>query len=141
MSKTVQDTPNLSSSLVLAADNPSALARFYADLLAVEPLQGFGASHWRVPWPAGGFLENYAPSQSWPQAKQPGRLATCLQRSVAAGNDHEAAMDLLQAWLASAIGLGASLLDGPRQEAFGVEAWLLDPEANRLLLLVQNQVS
>ena len=137
----MQDTPSLSSSLVLAADNPSALARFYADLLAVEPLQGFGASHWRAPWPAGGFLEIYAPSQSRPQAKQPGRLATCLQRSVAGGNDHEAAMALLQDWLASAIGLGASLQDGPRQEAFGVEAWLLDPEANRLLLLVQNQVS
>ena len=137
----MQDTPSLSSSLVLAADNPSALARFYADLLAVEPLQGFGASHWRVPWPAGGFLEIYAPSQSRPQAKQPGRLATCLQRSVACGNNPEAAMVLLQAWLASAIGLGASLLDGPRQESFGVEAWLLDPEANRLLLLVQNRVS
>ncbi|MDP4831086.1 MAG: VOC family protein, partial [Cyanobium sp. MAG_185] len=91
--------------------------------------------------PAGGFLEIYAPSQSRPQAKQPGRLATCLQRSVAGGNNPEAAMALLQAWLASAIGLGASLLDGPRQEAFGVEAWLLDPEANRLLLLVQNRVS
>ena len=137
----MQETPNLSSSLVLAADNPSALARFYADLLAVEPLQGLGASHWRVPWPAGGFLEIYAPSQSRPQARQTGRLATCLQRSVACGNNPEAAMALLQAWLASAIGLGASLQDGPRQEAFGVEAWLLDPEANRLLLLVQNQVS
>ena len=136
----MQDTPSLSSSLVLAADNPPALARFYADLLAVEPLQGLGASHWRVPWPAGGFLEIYAPSQSRPQAKQPGRLAMCLQRS-AGGNNQAAAMALLQGWLASAIGLGASLLDGPRQETFGVEAWLLDPEANRLLLLVQNQVN
>ncbi len=137
----MQDTPSLSSSLVLAADHPSALARFYGDLLAVEPLQGLGASHWRVPWPAGGFLEIYAPSQNRPQAQQPGRLATCLQRCVAGGNNHEPAMALLQAWLASAIGLGATLLDGPRQEPFGVEAWLLDPEANRLLLLVQNQVS
>ena len=137
----MQDTPSLGSSLVMAADNPSALARFYADLLAVEPLQGFAASHWRVPWPAGGYLEIYAPSQSRLQARQPGRLATCLQRSVPSGNNPEAAMALLQAWLASAIGLGASLLDGPRQEAFGVEAWLLDPEANRLLLLVQNRVS
>ena len=131
----------MSSSLVLAADNPSALARFYADLLAVEPLQGLGASHWRVPWPAGGFIDIYAPSQSRPQAKQPGRLATCLQRSVVGGNNQGAAMALLQDWLASAIELGGSLLDGPRQEAFGVEAWLLDPESNRLLLLVQNQVS
>jgi hypothetical protein len=27
-------------------------------------------------------------------------------------------------------------LEAPRQESFGAEAWLLDPEANRLLLLV-----
>jgi hypothetical protein len=26
--------------------------------------------------------------------------------------------------------------DPPRQEPFGAEAWLLDPEENRLLLLV-----
>lgn len=137
----MQEPSKPHSSLVLAADNPSALARFYADLLAVEPLQGFGASHWRVPWPAGGFLEIYAPSKSRPQPRQLGRLAMCLQRSVAGGNKQEAAMALLQAWLASAIELGASLADSPRQEAFGVEAWLLDPESNRLLLLVQNQVN
>lgn len=137
----MQEPSKPHSSLVLAADNPSALARFYADLLAVEPLQGFGASHWRVPWPAGGFLEIYAPSKSRPQPRQSGRLAMCLQRSVADGNEQEAAMALLQAWLTSAIGLGASLADSPRQEAFGVEAWLLDPESNRLLLLVQNQVN
>ncbi|MEB3354768.1 MAG: hypothetical protein VKM34_11145 [Cyanobacteriota bacterium] len=36
----------------------------------------------------------------------------------------------------AALALGASLLDPPRQEPFGAEAWLLDPEGNRLLLLV-----
>ena len=35
-----------------------------------------------------------------------------------------------------ALGLGASVEDPPRQEPFGAEAWLLDPEGNRLLLLV-----
>jgi hypothetical protein len=50
-------------------------------------------------------------------------------------------MALLQAWLAQAIQLGACLQEGPRQEAFGAEAWLLDPEANRLLLLVQTQIN
>jgi len=126
---------------VLAADNPSELARFYADLLAVAPLQGQGPSHWRVPWPAGGFLEIYAPSHSRPQPRQSGRLAACLQRSVAGSNRHQEAMALLQAWLTTAIQLGACLQEGPRLEAFGAEAWLLDPEANRLLLLVQTQVN
>ncbi len=39
----------LSGSLVLAADDPGALARFYGALLAVEPQIGLSASHWRLP--------------------------------------------------------------------------------------------
>jgi hypothetical protein len=42
----------------------------------------------------------------------------------------------LHAWIATALELGATVDDPPRQEPFGAEAWLLDPEGNRLLLLV-----
>jgi predicted enzyme related to lactoylglutathione lyase len=122
----------LSGSIVLAADDPAALAVFYAALLEVEATPGLGPSHWRVPWPAGGQLEIYAPSRSRPQPHQGGRLALCLQR-FAEGSD---AMAVLNAWLEVAEQLGAELAQPPRQEAFGVEAWLLDPEGNRLLLLV-----
>jgi hypothetical protein len=34
------------------------------------------------------------------------------------------------------LALGASPLEPARLESFGAEAWLLDPEGNRLLLLV-----
>jgi hypothetical protein len=43
---------------------------------------------------------------------------------------------VLQAWISTALDLGATSDDPPRQEPFGAEAWLLDPEGNRLLLLV-----
>ncbi len=43
---------------------------------------------------------------------------------------------MLHTWLEAALELGASVDDPPRQEPFGTEAWLLDPEGNRLLLLV-----
>jgi hypothetical protein len=43
---------------------------------------------------------------------------------------------VLNDWISAALGLGASLQEPPRQEPFGTEAWLLDPEGNRLLLLV-----
>jgi hypothetical protein len=43
---------------------------------------------------------------------------------------------LLNSWIEEALKLGASVGDPPRQEPFGAEAWLLDPEGNRLLLLV-----
>jgi hypothetical protein len=125
-------TSSIASSLVLAADEPAALARFYGGLLKEEPLPGLSGTHWRVPWPTGGWLEVYAPSKSRPQPRQPGRLALCLQRKA----DAAGPLAVLHAWIATALELGASVDDSPRQEPFGAEAWLLDPEGNRLLLLV-----
>ncbi|MFM8966516.1 MAG: VOC family protein [Cyanobium sp.] len=40
-------------------------------------------------------------------------------------------------WITQAQQMGASMQDPPRQETFGAESWLLDPEGNRLLLLVR----
>ena len=121
----------IKGSLVLAADDPAALARFYGALLNVEPQPGLSGTHWRVPWPADGWLELYSPSKSRPQPRQQGRLALCLQRRA----DATCALAVLHAWIATALELGASVDDPPRQEPFGAEAWLLDPEGNRLLLL------
>jgi hypothetical protein len=77
-------TDSITSSLVLAADDPASQARFYGALLKVKPQSGLSSTHWRVPWPAGGWLELYAPSRSRPQPRQPGRLALCLQRKAEA---------------------------------------------------------
>ena len=115
-------------SVVLAATAPEALARFYGALLQ-EPVQaGLSASHWRVPLPGGVLLELYAPSRLRPLPPPGGRLAPCLRRC----GDGET----LAGWVAAACALGAQLEEGPRQEPFGWEAWLRDPEGNRLLLLV-----
>lgn len=122
----------MSGTIVLAADAPAGLAAFYGQLLGVEPQQGLSATHWRVPWPPGGWLEIYAPSRTRPQPRHQGRLALCLHRA-AAGADPLA---VLRDWLESATQTGASVLEPPRQDSFGVEAWLGDPEGNRLLLLV-----
>ena len=125
-------TGTITSSLVLAADDPAALAQFYGALLGAQPQPGLSAAHWRVPWPAGGWLEVYAPSRNRPQLRLQGRLALCLQRKA----DGPGALAVLHAWIEEALELGASVGDPPRQEPFGAEAWLLDPEGNRLLLLV-----
>jgi hypothetical protein len=69
------------------------------------------------------------------QPRQLGRLGLCLQRQADVA-DATGTLALLQAWIATALDLGASAGDLPRQESFGAEAWLLDPEGNRLLLLV-----
>jgi hypothetical protein len=77
----------------------------------------------------------YGPSRSRPQPRQLGRLGLCLQRQAHAA-DGIGTLALLHAWIATALHLGASAKDLPRQESFGAEAWLLDPEGNRRLLLV-----
>lgn len=125
-------TGPITGALVLAADDPAALVQFYGALLNVAPQPGLSSTHWRVPWPAGGWLEVYSPSRSRPQPRKQGRLALCLQRKA----DATGVLAGLHAWISTALGLGASVGDPPRQEPFGAEAWLLDPEGNRLLLLV-----
>ena len=122
----------ITSSLVLAADDPAALAQFYGALLGVEPQPGLSAAHWRVAWPAGGWLEVYAPSRNRPQPRLPGRLALCLQRRA----DGTGPLSALHAWMSTALALGARVGNLPRLEPFGAEAWLFDPEGNRLLLVL-----
>jgi hypothetical protein len=117
-----------SCSLVLAAADADGLARFYGALLALAPEAGLGPGHWRLPLPGGGLLELYAPSRRRGLAEAGGRQALCLQRR---GNG-----DTLATWIAEACAAGAQLAEPARQEPFGWEAWLLDPEGNRLLLLV-----
>ena len=118
----------MAAALVLAADDPRALAGFYADLVGAEPHPGLSDSHWRVALPQAGWLELYRPSRSRPLVRQRGRLAVCLRRC--------GGLPELQAWIAQAVSLGAEWLEPPRSEPFGSEAWLLDPEGNGLLLLV-----
>lgn len=72
--------------------------------------------------------------RSRPQPRQLGRLGLWLQRHADAA-DAIGTLALLQAWIATALDLGASAGDLPRQDSFDAEAWLLDPEGNRVLLL------
>ncbi len=126
--------PELSRSLVLAADAPARLAAFYAGLLQTPACPGLSESHWRLAWPGGGLLEIYRPSRQRPLDHGAGRLALCLSRQ-AAGAD---ALSDLQPWYDRVLTLGALAQEPPRRESFGAEAWVADPEGNRLLLLVRN---
>ena len=113
--------------MVLAAEDPAALARFYGAVLGSEPQPGLGPQHWRVPLPGGGLLEIYAPARARPVPRGRARLGLCLRLPGGAA--------ALEACLAEARARGAQPLEPPRREPFGMEAWLLDPEGNGLLLL------
>ncbi len=118
--------------LVLAADDPERLAAFYGALLGTEPLPGSSPSHWRLLGPGEGRLDIYVPSRRRPRPRGEGRLSLCFSRPAGEAPP----LQVLHDWLAVVLALGAVPMEPPRQEPFGAEAWLADPEGNRLLLLV-----
>jgi hypothetical protein len=118
--------------LVLAADDPERLAVFYGVLLQTTPLVGSSPRHWRLLGPGEGRLEIYAPSRRRPRPRGEGRLALCFSRPAGEAPP----LRVLHDWQAAVLALGAVPVEPPRQEPFGAEAWLADPEGNRLLLLV-----
>ena len=114
--------------LVLASDNPRRLAGFYTDLVGGEsatvvPVAVEGAV--TVHLPTGMDMVLYRPSRRRPQLRQSGQsggLALCLRCTD------------LEHTRRRALALGGQVLEPIREESFGREQWLLDPEDNRVLL-------
>ena len=127
----VMNAEDISLSWVLASRRPAQLAKFYADLLGTSPRPGMADHHWIVPLPAQGTLQIYTPSRGRPWPAIGSALAPCLQRRVQTDPLQE-----LQAWHQHVIDLGGRSSEEPRQESFGAECWLEDPEGQRFLLLV-----
>ena len=125
--------PTTSLSWVLAAQQPEALARFYGALFQTAPRPGVAAQHWLVDLPGGGVLQLYRPSRTRAMPAAAQALAPCLQHQVDGKADNP--LELLHAMVDAARQLGATVVEAPRQEPFGAECWLADPEGNRLLLL------
>ena len=75
----ISPAPEPTATLVLAADDPAALARFYGALFGVDPRPGLSPQHWCLALPAGGSLELYAPSRDRPLPRGRGRLGLCLR--------------------------------------------------------------
>ena len=117
-------------SWVLAAEDPQRLASFYAALLERPQREGFSESHCIVDLAGGGRLEIYRPSRQRPFPLRGRAMAPCL-RLASSDVPLEDLQHQLPAWLA----LGASLIEPARQEAFGAEVWLADPEGNPVLVV------
>lgn len=127
----LMDQSGTSLSWILASRRPERLAWFYADLLGTRPKPGLAAHHWIVPFQGGGTLQIYTPSRQRPWPVSGCALAPCLQRRA----QHDPLMEL-QNWQAQVIGLGGRSAEEPRQESFGAECWMEDPEGQRFLMLV-----
>ena len=121
-------------SCVLAARNPQELACFYGKLLRSSPRAGLGQQHWLVALGGTLNLEIYRPSRKRPFPVQGRTLSLCLRQQP-----RQDPLPSLQALVDESLRLGASVLDPPRVEFFGAEAWITDPEGNAVLLMVPAQ--
>ncbi|HBP53211.1 MAG TPA: glyoxalase/bleomycin resistance/dioxygenase family protein [Synechococcus sp. UBA8638] len=108
--------------LVLASRNPRRLAHFYGELVHGGAVTVAPAGAAAVRLPTGMDMVLYRPSRQRPQPRQGGCLALCLRCTR------------LEDTRQRAMALGAQVLEPLREEPFGREQWLLDPEGNRVLL-------
>ena len=97
------------------------MARFYSQLLNVSVEIKGSVQQLRLS--QGQQLVIYQPSSQRPQTAQHCRLPLCLPSAN------------LESSLEQALAQGARALEAIRQESFGREVWIEDPEGNRLLLL------
>ena len=108
--------------LVLASQNPQHLAGFYTDLLDGESATAAPGGAITVHLPMGMDMVLYRPSRQRPHPGPSGGLAFCLRCTD------------LERLRQRAVALGGQVLEPIREEPFGREQWLLDPEDNRVLL-------
>ena len=108
--------------LVLASEDPRQLASFYGRLLNCGPSVAMPGMAVTLQLPMGMALVLYRPSRQRPQCPPAGGLALCLCCANLEGMSQRA------------VTLGAQPLGPRREEAFGSEQWLLDPEGNRFLV-------
>ena len=108
--------------LVLASQNPRHLAGFYTDLVGGESATSVAGGAVTIQLPMGISMVLYCPSRQHHQPRQGGGPALCLRCAD------------LECLRQRALALGGRMLEPIREEPFGREQWLLDPEGNRLLL-------
>ena len=123
-------------SLVLASHHPSQLVVFYAELLTGEAKQGLSENHWILSVSNDLRIEFYRPSSKRPFPEKGRCLAPCLKLQ----GQHDP-LNHLHSVVADLRSKNATVLEPPRSEPFGAEAWLLDPEDNPFLVVVPSSIT
>ena len=122
---------DLSVSLVLAAEDPFSLAKFYAKAFLGNLSSGQSQSHWIISRPDGFRLDIYRPSRFKDKEKKGNALAICMKS--APSKDPIKTLDELVLRLES---IGGITIGHESIENFGVEKWVIDPEGNSFLVIV-----
>tara|TARA_Y100001968_G_scaffold217938_1_gene200523 strand:- start:4847 stop:5248 length:402 start_codon:yes stop_codon:yes gene_type:complete len=118
-------------SFVISSKRPKALAEFYSNVSQIDFIKGIDSNHYLLPIKDGFLLQIYRPSSTrdWPNKGR--SMSICFQKKPAIEP-----MSVLEEWSYHLTRLGGSICEEPRNEPYGAETWVADPEGNDFLILV-----
>ena len=121
---------------VISSTKPKELAHFYAFASEGEALEGIGSNHWIVVNTDGVEINFYRSSSETLRQSTQVTIAPCFKSQPSL----EPA-DFIERWYFSLREKGASLLKESKEEIFGSEMWLKDPDGNPFLLWVPKKIN
>ena len=121
----------IETSFVIAAKAPKELAEFYAKVHKVKISQGITADHFLIQVGVGINIHIYKLSDSKKNLKGGRASCLCFQKQPSSK-----ALSIVEKWSIELQKFGAIFIEEVREESFGAEVWLSDPEGNDFLLLV-----
>ena len=122
----------IATSFLIASTNPRKLSEFYALVCNENVSNGLNSNHYLIIYRENLKIHFYKASMKHQGFYEgPSSVALCFQKE----SSLEPLLKLKE-WCKELFSLGAEVLVEPKNEFFGAEAWMQDPEGNSFLLLV-----
>ncbi len=120
------------ASLLFSSSNPQKLARFYALLLDGSSCNGYTRSDFviNIDYPC--QFKFFKPSTlSDSDRITPPSFSICFHK-----NPSPEPLRVIEQWIIQISSIGGKLIESPRNDDFGAEAWMSDEQDNKFLLFV-----
>ncbi|WP_269622869.1 hypothetical protein [Prochlorococcus marinus] len=122
----------IQASFLISTSKPKELSTFYSSLFSKKVEEGFDSNHCSINAHSSLQITFYKPSSNRiPSDMRCPPISLCFEKPAS-----KEPLIVLNNWLEEVISLGATLIEKPKLESFGAEAWVLDIDQNKVLLYV-----
>ncbi len=119
-------------SLVIPSSNPKLLSNFYASLLNNSASRGYTKNDFYLSCGNALALRIFKPSANSKLLTQKSKsISICFE-----GSPSSDPLTEMSKWIDHLLKMGAKVVEKPKVETFGAEAWLSDIEDNKFLILI-----
>ncbi len=125
------------TSFLFSSSNPYQLSKFYSVLKGVNASEGISSNDFSIESDDSCNIKFFKPTSDLNNGRLPPPvLSLCFEKEPSLNP-----LKSIKGWIEEVILVGGRLIDGPRLEYFGAEAWMSDQEENKFLLYVPLLVS